>query len=119
MRYMILIYGKESDWESVSPERAGEIMGAYNAYTQKLKAAGVHVAGDELNLVATAKSVRGEGGTRVVDGPFVDTKEQLGGYYLIECQDAGRSAHLGQAMPDHACMAAAWSSGPLWCGERS
>jgi hypothetical protein len=85
MRYMILIYGKESDWEGVSPERAAEIMGAYHAYTDKLKAAGAYVAGDELNVVATAKSVRGVGGTSVVDGPFVETKEQLGGYYLIEC----------------------------------
>ncbi len=85
MRYMILIYGKESDWEDVSPERAGEIMGAYNAYTEKLKAAGVFVSGDELNVVAMAKSVRGIGGTQVVDGPFAETKEQLGGYYLIEC----------------------------------
>ncbi len=85
MRYMILIYGKESDWADISPERASEIMGAYFAYTDKLKAAGVHVAGDELRPVATAKSVRGVGGTQVVDGPFVDTKEQLGGYYLIEC----------------------------------
>lgn len=85
MRYMILIYGKESDWENVGPERAGEIMGAYNAYTDKLKAAGVYIAGDELNVAAAAKSIRGLGGASVVDGPFVDTKESLGGYYLIEC----------------------------------
>jgi hypothetical protein len=85
MRYMILIYGKESDWESVTPERAGEIMGAYNAYTEALKKAGVYISGDELNVVATGKSIRGVGGTSVVDGPFVDTKEALGGYYLIEC----------------------------------
>ena len=85
MRYMILIYGKESDWADISPERAGEIMGAYYAYTEKIKAAGVHIAGDELDVVATAKSVRGVGGTEVVDGPYVDTKESLGGYYLIDC----------------------------------
>ncbi|HRP11542.1 MAG TPA: YciI family protein [Terricaulis sp.] len=87
MRYLILIYGKESDWADISPERAGEIMGAYFAYTERLKAAGIYVAGDELDVVATAKSVRGEGGAHVVDGPFVDTKEALGGYYLIECAD--------------------------------
>ena len=85
MRYMILIYGKESDWADIPPERAAEIMGAYFAYTEKLKAAGVHVAGAEVQPVDTAKSVRGVGGTQVVDGPFVDTKESLGGYYLIEC----------------------------------
>jgi hypothetical protein len=85
MRYMILIYSQESTWADVSPERIAEIMAAYFAYTDKLKSAGVYVAGDELNVVATAKSVRGAGGSQVVDGPFVDTKEQLGGYYLVDC----------------------------------
>lgn len=99
MRYMILIYGKESDWETVPPERAGEIMGAYNAYTEKLKAAGVHVSGDELNVIATAKSVRGLGGTQVIDGPFVDTKEQLGGYYLIECATAADALNWAKQAP--------------------
>lgn len=99
MRYMILIYGKESDWEDVSPERAAEIMGAYNAYTEKLKAAGAHVSGDELNVVSTAKSIRGIGGTQVVDGPFVDTKESLGGYYLIECASEGEALKWAKQCP--------------------
>lgn len=85
MRYMILIYSEESSWADVSPERIAEIMSAYQAYTEKLAAAGVLVSGDELNVVGTAKSIRGHGGAQVVDGPFVDTKEQLGGYYLIDC----------------------------------
>ena len=99
MRYLILIYGKESDWAGISPERAGEIMGAYMAYTQKLKAAGAHVAGDELNVVSTAKSVRGVGGTQVVDGPFVDTKEQLGGYYLIEAKTPEEALNWAKQCP--------------------
>lgn len=99
MRYMILIYGKESDWADVTPERAGEIMGAYNAYTARLKAAGVHIAGDELNVVATAKSVRGAGGSSVVDGPFVDTKEQLGGYYLIEAKGEAEALDWAKLAP--------------------
>jgi hypothetical protein len=96
---MILIYGKESDWADISPERAAEIMAAYYAYTDKLKAAGVHVAGDELNVVATAKSVRGVGGTQVVDGPFVDTKEQLGGYYLIDCANDAEALKWAKQAP--------------------
>jgi hypothetical protein len=99
MRYMILIYGKESDWESISPERAGEIMNAYFAYTEKLKAAGVYISGDELNSVTTAKSVRGEGGTSVVDGPFVDTKEALGGYYLIDCATEEEALNWAKQAP--------------------
>lgn len=99
MRYMILIYGKESDWADISPERAGEIMSAYGAYTEKLKSAGVHVAGDELREVASAKSVRGVGGTQVVDGPFVDTKEALGGYYLIDCASEGEALNWAKQAP--------------------
>ncbi len=99
MRYMILIYGKESDWENVSSERVGEIMGAYEAYTTKLRDAGALVSGDELNVVATAKSVRGMGGTQVVDGPFVDTKENLGGYYLIECASDAEALNWARHAP--------------------
>ena len=99
MRYLILIYGKESDWEGIPPEKAGEIMGAYMAYTQKLKDAGVHVAGDELQPIATAKSVRGKGGAQVVDGPFVDTKEQLGGYYLIEAPNNDEALKWAKQCP--------------------
>jgi hypothetical protein len=99
MRYLILIYGKESDWENIPPERAGEIMGAYGAYTETLKKAGVHISGDELNVVASAKSVRGVGGTSVVDGPFVDTKEALGGYYLIECASDADALNWAKQAP--------------------
>jgi hypothetical protein len=99
MRYLIMIYGKESDWENISPERAGEIMGAYNAYTAKLKAAGVHIAGDELRPVADAKSIRGPGGLKVVDGPYVDTKEQLGGYYLIEAPNEAEALKWAKQCP--------------------
>jgi hypothetical protein len=99
MKYMVLIYGDEASWDGVSPERAGEIMGAYNAYTEKLRSAGVLLAGDELDVQAKAKSVRGEGGTRVTDGPFVDTKESLGGYYLIECADDNEALKWAKQAP--------------------
>lgn len=99
MKYVVLIYGKESDWESVSPERAAEIMGAYEAYTAALQKAGVFVAGEELNVVATAKSVRGIGGTHVVDGPYVDTKESLGGFYLIDCRSDAEALDWAKRAP--------------------
>lgn len=99
MRYMILIYGKESDWEAVPEERVHEIMAAYNAYTEKLREAGVLISADELNVVATAKSVRGVGGTSVVDGPFVDTKEALGGYYLIDAPSEAEALKWAKQAP--------------------
>lgn len=99
MKYVLLIYGDEASWADISPERAGEIMGAYNAYTAKLAEAGVLLAGDELDVTAKAKSVRGLGGTQVVDGPFVDTKESLGGYYLIECADDAEALKWAKQAP--------------------
>ncbi|MGD9968352.1 MAG: YciI family protein [Hyphomonadaceae bacterium] len=99
MRYMILIYSREDSWAEVSPERIGEIMAAYNAYTDKLRASGVLISGDELDVTAKAKSVRGEGGAHVADGPFVDTKESLGGYYLIDCASDAEALKWAKQAP--------------------
>jgi len=87
MQYILLIYGEESLWANMSPEKLSEEMGAYMAYTQDLAKAGVLVAGDELQPVATAKTLSVSGGKqKVVDGPFAETKETLGGYYLIKAE---------------------------------
>jgi hypothetical protein len=84
MQYMLLIYGDEATWGALPPEKLSEEMGAYFAYSEALAKAGKIVSGDELQPVATAKTVSLIGGKHsVVDGPFADTKEQLGGYYLI------------------------------------
>ena len=85
MQYLMLIYGNEQAMLSASKEIARETEAAYGAYTQALKAAGVHVASNRLRPTATARTVRKSAEkTSVVDGPFAETKEQLGGYYLIE-----------------------------------
>ncbi len=99
MKYMILIYSREDSWSGIPEDRVGEIMQAYMAYTTKLKAAGVHISGDELDFTAKAKSVRGVGGTSVVDGPFVDTKEALGGYYLIDCASDAEALNWAKQAP--------------------
>lgn len=99
MKYMLLIYSNEAGWADVSPERAAEIMGAYYAYTEKLRVAGALVAGDELDVTGKAKSIRGLGGSQVVDGPFVDTKESLGGYYLIECATYDEALNWAKQAP--------------------
>ncbi len=87
MQYMLLIYGEESKWGALSPEQMSTEMGAYMAYTQDLAKSGKLLRGDELQPVATAKTISVAGGKQhVVDGPFADTKETLGGYYLIEAE---------------------------------
>jgi hypothetical protein len=87
MQYILLIYGEESKWATLTPDQLSAEMGAYMAYTQDLVKAGVLVAGDELQPVATAKTVSLETGKqKVVDGPFAETKEALGGYYLIKAE---------------------------------
>ena len=85
MRYLVLIYGNEQQWESMTPESMGAMMSQYNSYTQELAQAGVLRAGDELQPTFTATTVRVRDGKRhTTDGPFAETKEQLGGYYIIE-----------------------------------
>ncbi len=84
MEYMLLIYGKEAQMQAPNPER----MAAYVAYTEALKHAGVLRGGNRLKPVASATTVRNANGkASVLDGPFAETKEKLGGYYLIDVPD--------------------------------
>ncbi|KQW87942.1 hypothetical protein ASC94_25985 [Massilia sp. Root418] len=86
MEYMILIYADEKLYSGMSEQQLGELMTSYGAYTQELIAAGVMRSGSELAPVHTATTVRvRDGKIACTDGPFAETKEQLGGYYLIDC----------------------------------
>ena len=88
MQYMLLIYGDERATESASREQTNEIINAYMAYGQALSDAKVVVGSNRLRPTSAATTVRiAEGRTRVLDGPFAETKEQLGGYYLIDVPD--------------------------------
>jgi hypothetical protein len=88
MQYMLLIYRDEAAMGSVSQAQMSEVMGAFMAYTTALREAGAFVAGDRLELASTATTVRvTDGKTQVLDGPYAETKEQLGGFYIIEAPD--------------------------------
>jgi hypothetical protein len=88
MQYMLLIYASEADERKMSDETMHQVMGAYGAYTEALKSAGVLRGGERLKPVATATTVSiVDGDTRVLDGPYAETKEQLGGFYLIDVPD--------------------------------
>ncbi|APR74734.1 PhnB protein [Minicystis rosea] len=85
MQYMILIYDDESVWANMPEAQSGQLFGEYRTYTEEMAKAGVLRSGDALKPVATATTVRvREGKTLTTDGPFAETKEQLGGYYLID-----------------------------------
>jgi hypothetical protein len=88
MKYLLLIYGNEVAMQSASKETAGQVTAAYTAYTEAMKKAGVHVGGERLRPTSAASTVRvANGKTQVLDGPYAETKEQLGGYYMIDVPD--------------------------------
>ena len=88
MHYMLTIYAAEAGLQKLPKDVAEQAMAAYGAYNEALKKAKVHVAGERLRPVATASTVRVvEGKTKVQDGPYIETKEQLGGFYIIDVPD--------------------------------
>jgi len=85
MRYLLLIYGDEKVGASMPKEEMDAWMGEFWAYTEAMQKAGVMLAGEALHPTSAATTVRMQGGKKVVThGPFAETKEQLGGYYLVE-----------------------------------
>jgi hypothetical protein len=88
MQYMLLIYRSETALQAASERQKSEMMGAYAAYTNAMKESGAYVAGAPLQPTSTATTVRVENGrSKVLNGPYAETKEQLGGYYLIDVPD--------------------------------
>ncbi len=100
MRYMLLIYGDEAD--DLNPADAGfdEMMTGYAAFTQEVQEKGAFLGGEPLQSVATATTVRvRDGKASHVDGPFAETREQLGGYYLLECKDLDQALDYATRIP--------------------
>jgi hypothetical protein len=100
MEYMLLIYNDERAAQSVPREQMTEIVNAYMAYTQALRDAKVWVASNRLKPTSAATAVRiTDGQTKVLDGPFAETKEQLGGYYLIDVPDLDAALSWAKRCP--------------------
>ena len=88
MQYLLLLHAEENGWAAMTPEQQQQGMAAYGAFTQALTVSGVLKSSDRLQPVASATTVRVvDGKSQVLDGPYSDTKEQLGGYYLIDVAD--------------------------------
>lgn len=100
MQYLLLIYSDESIEYAMSNEQRGQYMANYRTFTADIVAAGAFQAGDALNPVQTAKSVRVRDGQRIVtDGPFAETREQLGGYYLVEAATEEEAIAIAAKIP--------------------
>jgi hypothetical protein len=103
MRYAILIFDAETAHPSPEPPDPavwGQVMEEYNAYTQMLKDNGLYLGGEALQPNPTATTIRTrDGQLMVTDGPFAETKEALGGFYLVEARDLDHAIELGKACP--------------------
>jgi len=100
MRYLCLIYDEEQKLGAMSKGESDAFMGEYFAFTEDVKKSGHYVGGNALQPVNTATSVRVRGGKMsTTDGPFAETKEQLGGYYLIEAKDLNDALQVASRIP--------------------
>ncbi|HEY7197130.1 MAG TPA: YciI family protein [Gaiellaceae bacterium] len=100
MQYMLLIYDDEQVWENMSEEERGQVFAQYGAYTQELREAGAFLYGDALQPTASATTVTvRDGETLATDGPFAETKEQLGGLYVIEAESIDQALEWASKIP--------------------
>jgi hypothetical protein len=100
MQYIILIYENEAESRARSPEVTQKTWGEYMSFTKSIKESGNFKAGDALQETSTATTIRVRDGKQLVtDGPFAETREQLGGYYLIEAKDLDEARAIAARVP--------------------
>ena len=100
MQYLLMIYDNEETFAAMSEGRRGQLMQAYGAFTQDIVKSGHFRSGAQLQPSSRATTVREKNGKRATtDGPFVETKEQLGGYYLVECKDLDEALSIAGRIP--------------------
>jgi hypothetical protein len=100
MRYMLLIYGDEKNWAKRSDQERATIFKQYEEFTDSIRRSGAHQAGEPLRPTSTATTVRMKNGkTITTDGPFAETKEQLGGYYIVDAKDLNDALSIAGRIP--------------------
>ena len=100
MKYLLLIYANEADWSGIPEEEQGRIFEEYMAFSQSIFKSGHYLAGEALQPVATATTVRLKSGKPLTtDGPFAETREQLGGFYMIEAKDLDDAIAVAARIP--------------------
>jgi hypothetical protein len=100
MEYLLLIYDNEANFAKMSEAELGAMLQDYGRFTESIHQSGNFRAGKQLQPVATASTVRLRDGKRqVTDGPFAETREQLGGFYLIEAKDLDEALAIAEKIP--------------------
>jgi hypothetical protein len=100
MEYLLLIYGNEADVNNLSEVEQGAVYQEFGGFTQSILESKNFVAGHRLEDVATATTVRVRNGKRLVtDGPFAETREQLGGFYMIQAKDLDEALAIAERIP--------------------
>jgi hypothetical protein len=100
MQYLLLIYENEKVWGTMDEKVRTEMLAEYRKLTEDVKKSGHYVAGGALQPTGTATTVRVREGKRLTtDGPFAETKEQLGGYYLVDAKDLDEAMAIGARIP--------------------
>ena len=100
MNYMLLIYGDGKSAPDHGTPEFGEMMQAYGAFTEEVRGKDIMGSGDALQGVETATTVRVRGGnTETTDGPFAETKETLGGFYILDCKDLDEAIEYAAKIP--------------------
>ncbi|MCH2248769.1 MAG: YciI family protein [Cognatishimia sp.] len=103
MQFMCLIYNAEYNGPQPGTEEFSPYMQGYMDFTEEVREAGKLLGGEALQSVSTATTVSVRGGkTEVVDGPFAETKEQLGGFYILDCKDLDEALAYAAKIPDAA-----------------
>jgi hypothetical protein len=100
MKYLLTIYEDESGYANATPQDLQDMMAAYEAFGREVTAAGAMLGGEGLSPSSTATTVRVRDGEAVTsDGPFAESREQLGGYYLLECRDLDEAIAWAAKIP--------------------
>ncbi len=100
MRYLLMIYSDPAYYAKATPKEMGELMAGYKVFTKEILGSGAMQSAERLQPVETATTVRVRGGkTLVTDGPFAETKEQIGGFYLVEAPDLDAAIAWAKKIP--------------------
>ncbi len=100
MKYVCLIYDEEKRRSTMSPDERNALMGEYFAFTDAIRRSGHYLGGEALQPVASAATIQVRNGKlSTTDGPFAETKEQLGGFYLIEARDLNDAIQVAARIP--------------------